>query len=90
VLVVAARLTSTLCRGDAANWGGEAWADTVVQAGEQQPALAHASRWRDWLTGRVFDAGAANANGLALAELFADAHALPFAVLVPAEGGPAA
>jgi (1->4)-alpha-D-glucan 1-alpha-D-glucosylmutase len=90
VLVVAARLTSTLCRGDAANWGGEAWADTVVQAGEQQPALAHAGRWRDWLTGRVFDAGAANANGLALAELFADAHALPFAVLVPAEGGPAA
>jgi (1->4)-alpha-D-glucan 1-alpha-D-glucosylmutase len=90
VLVVAARLTYTLCDGDDGRWGGQVWDDTVVQLAEQQPALAHSGRWLDWLTGRVIDAGAANASGMALSELFADASALPFAVLVPAQGGPAA
>jgi (1->4)-alpha-D-glucan 1-alpha-D-glucosylmutase len=89
-LVVAARLTYTLCDGGDDRWGGPAWGDTVVQLADQQPALAHSGRWRDWLTGRVIDAGAANASGMALSELFADASALPFAVLVPAQGGPAA
>jgi (1->4)-alpha-D-glucan 1-alpha-D-glucosylmutase len=90
VLVVAARLTYTLCQGDPGRWGAWGWADTVVQLADQQPALAHAGRWRDWLTGRVIDAGTANASGLALSELLGDASALPFAVLVPADGGPAA
>jgi (1->4)-alpha-D-glucan 1-alpha-D-glucosylmutase len=90
VLVIAARLTYTLCDGDGARWGAQAWGDTLVPLADQQPPLAQAGRWRDWLTGRAIDAGAANARGLALSELFADANALPFAVLVPAEGGPAA
>ena len=90
VLVVAARLTSTLCAGDDSRWGARVWGDTVVRFDGQPPAPGHAGRWRDWITGREIDAGADNAAGLPLAALFAGAHALPFAVLVPAEGGPAA
>jgi (1->4)-alpha-D-glucan 1-alpha-D-glucosylmutase len=85
VLVVAARLTSTLCAGDEARWGPGAWGDTARRLDEQQARPA--GPWRDWLTGREVEAGPA---GLPLAALFPDAHALPFAVLVPATGGPAA
>ena len=86
VLVVAARLTHTLCGGDGGRWGAQPWGDTALRLDEQQ-ALPASRRWRDWLTGREFEAGP---QGLPLARLFPDASALPFAVLVPAEGGPAA
>ena len=59
----------------------EALADTL------RALPAGTGRWRDWLSGREVDAGSGE---LALAGLFPDAHALPFAVLVPADGGPAA
>ncbi len=87
VLVVAARLSATLCAGDDRRWGAAAWGDTALRLDEQQALPAGTGRWRDWLTGRDVDA---DAGALPLARLFPEAHALPFAVLVPAEGGPAA
>jgi (1->4)-alpha-D-glucan 1-alpha-D-glucosylmutase len=90
VLVVAARLTSTLCAGDDSRWGAAVWSDTTLRLDEQQALPAGTSRWRDWLTGREVEAGRGAAQALPLAQLFTGPHALPFAVLVPAEGGPAA
>ncbi|HWI80404.1 malto-oligosyltrehalose synthase [Ramlibacter sp.] len=89
VLVVAARLTYTLCGGEDGRWGPAAWGDTAIRFDEQQSALGR-TVWRDWLTGREIERGTRSANALALAKVFADADALPFAVLVPAQGGPAA
>ena len=89
VVVVAARLTYTLCGGNTSLWGRQAWGDTVLRLDEQQPPPVRAGRWREWLTGREL-ASPANGDGLPLSRIFADANALPFAVLVPAEGGPAA
>ena len=87
VLVVAARLSHTLCAGDDRRWGPAVWGDTTLRLDEQQALPAGTGRWRDWLAGREIDAGS---GPLPLARLFPDAQALPFAVLVPAEGGPAA
>ncbi len=94
VLVVAARLTFTLCAGDAQRWGAGAWQDTQLRIGADQPALQRVRLWRDWLTGAPVLANPDPEGGavLHLADLFAaDGHPpLPFAVLVPADEGDAA
>jgi (1->4)-alpha-D-glucan 1-alpha-D-glucosylmutase len=86
VLVIAARLTSTLCAGDDRRWGPLPWTGTGVALASEQLALPR--HWRDWLTGR--DVEADGHALLPLTQLFTGPEALPFAVLVPADGGPAA
>jgi (1->4)-alpha-D-glucan 1-alpha-D-glucosylmutase len=93
VLVVATRLTYTLCEGDVARWGPERWRGTQLHTGADQPALNKVGAWRDWLTGRTVVATPHAQGGvvLELSELFAaDGHPpLPFAVLLPDDAAPA-
>ena len=87
VLVVASRLTYTLCEGDIDRWGPDAWRGTRLRIGSDQPALHRIAGWRDWLTGRSVTASPDPGGGatLDLSKVFAaHGHApLPFAVLVP-------
>ena len=87
VIVIAARLTYTLCGGEEGRWAPGLWQGTSVRLESDQTAVSRTGRWRNWLTGREVEIAAAD-NALDLAQTFAGACGLPFAVLVPAEGGP--
>jgi (1->4)-alpha-D-glucan 1-alpha-D-glucosylmutase len=80
VLVVAARLTYTLCRGEESRWSPSLWRGT--RAHLDVDALSRAARWRNWLTGEVQDVPRTGEAVLDLERVFAQAHGLPFAVLV--------
>jgi (1->4)-alpha-D-glucan 1-alpha-D-glucosylmutase len=84
VLVVTARLTCTLCRGDDAKWSPALWHDTVLRFGTDA-GLRRFGRWRNWLTGTESRSTSEEEPTMALQALFAAAGGLPFAVLV-AEG----
>jgi hypothetical protein len=85
--VVAARLTYTLC-GGADRWGPGLWQDTIANLDSDQSVLGRTRRWRNWLTGRELEVAAKEASSLDLVRVFDSACALPFVVLVPAQGGP--
>jgi (1->4)-alpha-D-glucan 1-alpha-D-glucosylmutase len=83
VLVVVARLTCTLCKGDAARWSPELWRDTRTRCGAEGGALRRFRRWRNWLTGAETGVTAAEEEPpLDLTSVFAAAGGLPFAILV--------
>ncbi|HSV79107.1 MAG TPA: malto-oligosyltrehalose synthase [Ramlibacter sp.] len=82
VLVVAARLTCTLCQGEDSLWTPALWADTRVGLGEDLPALRRFRRWRNWLSGSTLAVADDPEAALALEQVFAAAGGLPFAVLV--------
>ncbi|MDB5753123.1 MAG: maltooligosyl trehalose synthase [Ramlibacter sp.] len=82
VLVVTARLTWTLCRGDDEAWTPQLWRGTSVRCGLEGGPLRRFHRWRNWLTGEAVRLGAEDDPSLDLQEVFAGAGALPFAVLV--------
>lgn len=83
VIVVAARLAFTLCRGDDAAWDAAPWGETRLRWGtEGNHALRHTRRWRNWLTGEELTDHAGGEDGIALHRVFAQAGGLPFAVLV--------
>ncbi|HYF41438.1 MAG TPA: malto-oligosyltrehalose synthase [Ramlibacter sp.] len=86
VVVVAARLAYTLCRGQEAQWGPAAWAGSRLVLPDAAP-IGRWTRWRNWLTGGQVRLGNGPAGGLDLAEAFGTAQGLPFAVLVPLEDG---
>ncbi|MBA3771931.1 MAG: malto-oligosyltrehalose synthase [Ramlibacter sp.] len=86
VLVVVARLAYTLCGGDDARWAPGLWQGNGVSMVGDQPILNRRQGWRNWMTGR--EVQAAQDAELDLTNVFATACGLPFAVLVPAEGGP--
>jgi (1->4)-alpha-D-glucan 1-alpha-D-glucosylmutase len=81
VLVVAARLTCTLCDADDANWSPALWQDTWLHCGSEG-GLRRFGRWRNWLTGEECVLAGEDEPTLHLRELFAAAGGLPFAVLV--------
>jgi (1->4)-alpha-D-glucan 1-alpha-D-glucosylmutase len=81
VLVVVARLTCTLCRGDDARWSPSLWQDTWLHAGSEG-GIRRFRRWRNWLTGEACVLAGEDEPTLHLPELFAGAGGLPFAVLV--------
>ena len=94
MLVVATRMTFTLCNGETSRWDSALWRDTQLRIGEGQGVLGKVTAWRDWITGRRV-AAVADADGGAAIDvgmLFAaDGHApLPFAVLVADDGEPVA
>jgi (1->4)-alpha-D-glucan 1-alpha-D-glucosylmutase len=87
VLVVAARLTCTLCRGEDANWRPELWKGSTVGCGPEAAGVRRFRRWRNWLTGADIVPGKDDEAAIDLQALFAGAGGLPFAVLVAeAEG----
>jgi hypothetical protein len=79
VLVIAARLTYTMCGGDDSRWSPALWRDTQADLGVD--ALARIAPWRNWLTGEQHEVSRAGDAALALESIFAKAHGLPFAVL---------
>jgi maltooligosyltrehalose synthase len=79
ILVVAARLTYTLCHGDETRWSPRLWDGTAISL-DAEP-LSRVSRWRHWLTGDEMQ-GPRGGDTLDLAQVFAGAGDLPFAVLV--------
>jgi (1->4)-alpha-D-glucan 1-alpha-D-glucosylmutase len=81
VLVVAARLTCTLCDGDDANWSPALWEDTWLRLGSEG-GIRRFRRWRNWLTGEECAVTNDDEPALHLRALFAAAGGLPFAVLV--------
>ena len=81
VLVVAARLTLTLCDGDDTRWTPAVWAGTRLRAADM-PLLRRFGRWRQWLTGQEL---APAEEPLGLDTVFAGAAGLPFAVLLAEE-----
>ena len=85
VVVVVARLTYTLCRGDDSRWGAGPWRDTKVDL--DADAVARVPRWRNWLTGDKIAVPRTGDAAIELHDVFAGAQGLPFAVLVAAEGG---
>lgn len=87
VLVVAARLTWTLCRGEDAHWSPDLWQGTRLRCGGEGSALRRFRTWRNWLTGAEIALGADEEACLDLDEVFAGAGGLPFVVLV-ADGEP--
>jgi (1->4)-alpha-D-glucan 1-alpha-D-glucosylmutase len=80
VLVVAARLTYSLCQGDDARWSPQLWRDTQLDLGAE--AASRVAHWRNWLTGAEHAVPRTGEALLPLRDLFAGAHGLPFAVLV--------
>lgn len=81
VLVVVARLSCTLCRGEDAAWTPQLW-ERAQLAGLDASPLRRFRRWHNWLTGEeVFLAGEDEAT-MNLQSLFGTAGGLPFAVLV--------
>ncbi len=90
VLVVAARLTYTLCHGNDAHWDAALWQGTRLHWNPDNAGPRRVARWRNWLTGHSVPADIAQGDGwLDLAQLFGGAGGLPFAVLVPDDGGAA-
>jgi (1->4)-alpha-D-glucan 1-alpha-D-glucosylmutase len=81
VLVVAARLTCTLCRGDDGSWSPALWQDTLLRVGSEG-GIRRFRRWRNWLTGHDCAVPGVEEPTLHLRDLFAGAGGLPFAVLV--------
>jgi (1->4)-alpha-D-glucan 1-alpha-D-glucosylmutase len=79
VVVIAARLTYTLCRGENGNWSPALWRDTKLDLGAD--ALSRITRWRNWLTGESHDVQRTGDASLGLRAVFAKAQGLPFAVL---------
>ncbi|NML45626.1 malto-oligosyltrehalose synthase [Ramlibacter sp. G-1-2-2] len=88
VLVVAARLTYTLCRGDDGRWSPALWRGTQLHLGPDG-ALRRFRRWRNWLTGADCAATAGDGATLDLNNVFEGAGGLPFAVLVAQPESPA-
>jgi (1->4)-alpha-D-glucan 1-alpha-D-glucosylmutase len=80
VLVIAARLTYTLCKGEEANWAPGAWDGVQVRAAEMA-TLRRWGRWRHWLTGTEARVPSGS-EPVALTRFFEGAAGLPFAVLV--------
>ena len=87
VLVVTARLTCTLCRGDDAMWTPALWQGTTLGCGAEGAGVRRFRRWRNWLTGAELTMPNDDEAAIDLQALFAGAGRLPFAVLV-AEGEP--
>ena len=83
VVVIAARLTYTLCGGDDSQWSAALWHETALDL-DAEPA-SRVPRWRNWLTGETHDVPRTGDALLQLADVFAKAQGLPFAVLVPAQ-----
>jgi (1->4)-alpha-D-glucan 1-alpha-D-glucosylmutase len=81
VLVVVARLTCTLCRGDVANWSPPLWQDTLLRCGPDG-GVRRFRRWRNWLTGDETELASEDEPTMQLQALFAAAGGLPFAVLL--------
>jgi (1->4)-alpha-D-glucan 1-alpha-D-glucosylmutase len=82
IVVIASRLTYTLCGGEDARWSPALWRGTAVApAGESDRPLA-AAGWRNWMTGERMRAG----DSFDLESVFAGAGNLPFAVLVAERG----
>jgi (1->4)-alpha-D-glucan 1-alpha-D-glucosylmutase len=79
VLVVVARTTWTLCRGEDAAWEPQLWEGTHLPSG---PLLRRFRRWRNWMTGQDTALAAGEDAGLDLHAVFGAAGGLPFAVLV--------
>ncbi|MDB5898339.1 MAG: 4-alpha-glucanotransferase, partial [Ramlibacter sp.] len=82
VLVVVARLSFTLCRGEDAVWSPQLWRDTFVTSALEGQAARRFRRWRNWLTGQDTPVPAEDDSPLDLQAVFAAAGGLPFAVLV--------
>ncbi|MBC5785481.1 malto-oligosyltrehalose synthase [Ramlibacter sp. USB13] len=82
VLVVTARLTCTLCRGEDANWSPRLWQGTTVGCGPEAAGVRRFRRWRNWLTGVETVLGNDDDAAIDLEALFAGAGGLPFVVLV--------
>jgi (1->4)-alpha-D-glucan 1-alpha-D-glucosylmutase len=82
ILVVVARLTCTLCKGDDANWSPALWRGTHLRATAEGGALRRFRRWRNWLTGAETTLSTEEEASVDLQALFAAAGGLPFAVLV--------
>jgi (1->4)-alpha-D-glucan 1-alpha-D-glucosylmutase len=88
VLVVVARLTCTLSKGDDANWSPALWRGTHLRPGAEGGALRRFRRWRNWLTGEEMALSTDEEAPMDLQALFGAAGGLPFAVLVAdAEAG---
>ncbi|MEJ8839618.1 malto-oligosyltrehalose synthase [Ramlibacter sp. AN1133] len=81
VLVVAARLTCTLCGGDDGNWSPALWEETLLRVGSEG-GIRRFRRWRNWLTGEDCAVVGTDEATIALRDVFAGAGGLPFAVLV--------
>jgi (1->4)-alpha-D-glucan 1-alpha-D-glucosylmutase len=81
VLVVVARLTWTLCRGDDNAWMPSVWSDTRVRCGPEG-GVRRFRHWRNWLTGAPAEIATGEDAALDLQSLFRGAGGLPFAVLV--------
>jgi (1->4)-alpha-D-glucan 1-alpha-D-glucosylmutase len=88
VLVIAGRLTCTLCGGDDSRWQPAVWEGTQLRAAEAS-LVRRWPRWRNWLTGQVV-AAPDDGSALGLAPFFAAAAGLPFTVLVSQGDGGAA
>jgi (1->4)-alpha-D-glucan 1-alpha-D-glucosylmutase len=82
VIVVAARLTYTMCHGYDTRWRPDLWRETWLDL--DADAVARVPRWRNWLTGEELDVPRTGEAALGLQDVFAAAQGLPFAVLVPA------
>ena len=82
ILVVVARLTYTLCRGDDNAWSPTLWRGTHLRGGADGGALRRFRRWRNWLTGEETMLSSEEETSMDLQALFAAAGGLPFAVLV--------
>ena len=82
VLVVAARLAHSLCRGDIAAWSPALFQGTALRGGTEIASLRRFTRWRNWLTGAVVPSWSGDDGELPVAALFGSAGGLPFAVLV--------
>ena len=80
VLVVAARLACTLCRGEDSRWSPALWQGTQVALAAETANVRRFRRWRNWLTGAECSLGSAGVLDLAAA--FDGAGGLPFVVLV--------
>jgi (1->4)-alpha-D-glucan 1-alpha-D-glucosylmutase len=80
VVVVAARLTYTLCGGDDARWSRASWSETLLDL--DSDAIARVPRWRNWFTGEEFTVARTGEAVAPLSDVFSGV--LPFAVFVPA------
>jgi (1->4)-alpha-D-glucan 1-alpha-D-glucosylmutase len=80
VLVVAARLTCTLCRGEDSRWAPALWQGTQVALAAESANVRRFRRWRNWLTGAECTLGSDEVLDLDTA--FGGGGGLPFAVLL--------
>jgi (1->4)-alpha-D-glucan 1-alpha-D-glucosylmutase len=82
VLVVAARLTFTLCAGDIARWNPAQWRGTRLRWNPEGTGVRRIGAWRNWMTGARCAAPTGEETGIDVEPLFAAAGGLPFVVLV--------